>query len=235
MLGIVRALAVHPVKSMRGQFADAAKLGFGGLAHDREYAFLRERDTTGLPWLSARQCPALLRYQACVDDGTVVVHTPGGETLDVRDPRLLAEITGLAGEPLRLVRLWRRAYEAAGAEVSIITTQSIQAIAELLERPLEPARFRANVLVQAAGERPFREEKWVGSTVAIGDDGSPGRLRLTRTDPRCRIVSLDPRSGDEDPRVHRTIVDTRRNILGAYATVERTGTLAVGQIVREHR
>ena len=28
MLGTVKALAIHPVKSMRGQFVDTAKLGF---------------------------------------------------------------------------------------------------------------------------------------------------------------------------------------------------------------
>ena len=232
-LGVVRALAVYPVKSMQGQFVDAAKLGFAGLAHDREYAFLREQDRTGLPWLSARQCPGLLRYRASVDDAAVVVRTPHGEQLDVRDPRLLAEITDAANEPLRLVRLWRRAYDSAGADVSIITTQSIQAISDLAERPLEAARFRPNVVVDATAEAPFREEKWVGSSVAIGDGSDRGRLRLTRKDPRCRIVSLDPHTGDEDARIHKVIVDTRKNNLGAYATVERTGTLAVGQVLRQ--
>jgi uncharacterized protein YcbX len=237
-LGVVRALALYPVKSMRGELHDTVQLGFAGLAHDREYAFLRERDTTGLPWLSARQCPRLLSYQASVDGfgerhAAVVVRTPDGERLDIRDPRLHAEIADMAGEPLRLVRLWRRAYDSAGADVSIITTQSIQAISELAERPLEAARFRPNVLVEAAAPAPFREDKWVGSSVTVGDGSDPGRLRLTRKDPRCRIVSLDPHTGDEDARVHGIVVSARRNNLGAYATVERTGTIAVGQVLRQ--
>jgi uncharacterized protein YcbX len=223
---------------MQGQFVDAAKLGFAGLAHDREYAFLREEDTTGLPWLSARQCPRLLRYEACVESlgerhAAVVIRTPHGEELDIRDPRLLAEIADVAGEPLRLVRLWRRAYDSAGADVSIITTQSIQAISDMAERPLEAPRFRPNVLVEATAEAPFREDKWVGSSVAIGGGSDPARLRLTRKDARCRIVSLDPHTGDEDARIHRMIVGTRKNSLGAYATVERTGTIVVGQVLRQ--
>jgi uncharacterized protein YcbX len=237
-LGVVRAIALYPVKSMQGQLVDAAKLGFAGLACDREYAFLREQDTTGLPWLSARQCPRLLRYAAAVEDvgerhAAVVIRTPDGEQLDIRDPRLLAEIIDLAGEPLRLVRVWRRTYDSAGAEVSIITTQSIQAIADIAERPLEPARFRPNVVVEATAEAPFREDKWVGSSVAIGDGGDPARLRLTRKDPRCRIVALDPHTGDEDPRIHKIIVGTRKNNLGVYATVERTGAIAEGQLLRQ--
>ena len=237
-LGIVRAVGLYPVKSMRGQFVDAAKVGFAGLAHDREYAFLREGDMTGLPWLSARQCPRLLRYEACVENlgerhAAVVIRTPHGEQFDIRDPRLLAEIGDVAGEPLRLVRLWRRAYDSAGADVSIITTQSIQAISDMAERPLEAARFRPNVVVEATAEASFREDKWVGSSVAIGDGSDPARLRLTRKDPRCRIVSLDPHTGDEDARIHRIIVGTRKNNLGAYATVERTGTIALGQVLRQ--
>jgi uncharacterized protein YcbX len=236
-LGIVRAVALYPVKSMQGQFVHAANLGFAGLAHDREYAFLREEDTTGLPWLSARQCPRLLRYNARVENpgerAAVVIRTPHGEELDIRDPRLLAEIADVAGEPLRLVRLWRHAYDSAGAEVSIIATQSIQAISDMAERPLEATRFRPNVVVEATAEAPFREDKWVGSSVAIGDGGDPARLRITRKNPRCRIVSLDPHTGDEDARIHRIIVRTRKNNLGAYATVERTGAIAVGQMLRQ--
>jgi uncharacterized protein len=237
-LGTVRAVGLYPVKSMRGQFVDAAKLGFAGLAHDREYAFLREHDTTGLPWLSARQCPRLLRYEARVENlgerhASVVISTPQGETLDIRDPRLLAEIADVAGEPLRLVRLWRRAYDSAGADVSIITTQSIQAISDMAELRLEDARFRANVFVKADADAPFREDKWVGSSIAIGGGGDPARLRLTRKEPRCRVVSLDPHTGEEDARVHKVIVGTRKNNLGAYATVERTGTVAVGEMLRQ--
>jgi uncharacterized protein len=237
-LGTISAVGLYPVKSMQGQFVDDAKLGFAGLAHDREYAFLREEDATGLPWLSARQCPQLLRYQAYVENlgerhATVAIRTPEGDELDIRDPRLLAEVAAVAGEPLRLVRLWRRAYDSAAADVSIITTQSIQAISDAVQRPLEVARFRPNVVVEAAAEAPFREEKWVGSSLAIGNGGDPGRLRLTRKDPRCRIVSLDPVTGEEDARIHAIIVETRRNNLGAYATVERTGTVAVGQVVRQ--
>jgi uncharacterized protein YcbX len=237
-LGIVSAVGLYPVKSMQGQCVDAAKLGFAGLAYDREYAFLREEDTTGLPWLSARQCPRLLGYKACVErlgerHAAVVIRTPHGEELDIRDPRLLAEIVDVAREPLRLVRLWRRTYDSAGADVSIITTQSIQAISEMAERPLEPARFRPNVVVEATAEAPFREDKWVGASVAIGSGSDPARLRLARKDPRCRIVSLDPHTGDEDARIHRIIVGTRKNNLGAYATVERTGTIAVGEVLRQ--
>ena len=237
-LGTVEAVGLYPVKSMRGQFVDAVNVGFAGLAHDREYAFLREDDTTGLPWLSARQCPRLLRYEARVENlgerhAAVVIRTPDGEDLDVRDPRLVAEIADVAGEPLRLVRLWRRTYDSAGADVSIITTQSVEAISAAAERAVEAARFRPNVVVEAAADAPFREEKWVGSSVAIGNGGDPARLRLTRKDPRCRIISLDPHTGDEDASIHRIVVGTRKNNLGAYATVERTGTLAVGQPLRQ--
>ena len=52
-VGTVRAIGLYPVKSMQGQFVDSAKLGFGGLAHDRDAAPQVRRDADriddGLP------------------------------------------------------------------------------------------------------------------------------------------------------------------------------------------
>jgi uncharacterized protein YcbX len=239
-LAVVKGIGVHPVKSMRGFFVDSAKVGFAGLPHDREYAFLDLDDQSGLPFLSARQHPALLRYSAHVEEfgerhARVVVLAPGGKEYPIRDAGLLAEIADLVGARLQLVRLWRRAYDSAGADVSLITTQSISAIGDQAGRVLEPERFRPNILVEALSDAPFREEKWVGASVAVGDGGDVARLRLTRKDPRCRIVSLDPMTGDEDRNVHKVVVSARRNNLGAYATVERTGLIRVGDAVRQRQ
>jgi uncharacterized protein YcbX len=48
-------------------------------------------------------------------------------------------------------------------------------------------------------------------------------------DERCSMVNLDPDSAHAAPDVQKAIVRAHENTAGIYATVTRTGRLAVGQ------
>ena len=233
-VGRVVAVNVYPVKSMAGQSLDCAKLGWQGLAGDRQFAFQCLDDASGLPWLSGRTYPQLLAYKAFIDGdprkGVVRVTTPTGAFLPVDAPSLLDELMAGSGRPLRLTQLWRGAYDAA--PLSLVTTASIAAVEAMVGRALEPERFRANIVVEALDGKTFPEDRWIGESLIIGDSAEAPRMRINRKDPRCRIVNISPATGQEDPSVLQEIVQQRKNNIGVYASPEFGGVVRKGDIVR---
>lgn len=234
-VGEVVEVVAYPVKSMRGCKLPTAHLGWQGLDGDRRYGFVRSGSMNGLPWVSARQLPEMIAYAASFDDpgdvrsSGVTVTAPSGDRHSVRGPELAAEIAEALGAGVHLMRLHRGAFDAM--PVSIITTGSIRTISAEMGMSLEPARFRANVLIEAVGGRAYPEEKWVGRCLAFGASEDPARVRVNRKDDRCSVVNLDPATGGANAPVHRTIVERRRNFLGVYGSPERPGRIAVGDPV----
>jgi hypothetical protein len=99
----------YPVKSMRGTATPAAKLGWHGLAGDRRYAFTRTGNASGLPWLSAREVPRLILYEARFTDpaqpdrSPIVVALPSGVERALESPELLQELEELYSGNLSLM------------------------------------------------------------------------------------------------------------------------------------
>jgi hypothetical protein len=54
-------------------------------------------------------------------------------------------------------------------------------------------------------------------------------------DVRCAMVNLDPDGPGTSPEVLKAVVRANGNNAGVYATITRTGRIAVGQTVRLHR
>src|SRR6185295_15645514 len=61
-IGHVEAIFRYPVKSMRGERLEVAKLGWHGLEGDRRLAFRRMDDRGGFPWLTAVKLPDLVLF-----------------------------------------------------------------------------------------------------------------------------------------------------------------------------
>lgn len=234
-IGTVAALLRFPVKSMRGEALTEARLGWHGIDADRRYALQRlgREHAIGLPWASARQFPGLLQWVAHTeteDDRTsVVVTSPDGSEYDAADPVVVRRLADELGEALAMTHLSRGTYDAM--DVSLITTRSVASIEALVGRALEVERFRPNIVIETGAGRAFPEDKWVGKTLVLGHGPDPARLRVNRKDPRCMIIDLDPTTGQRSGDVFGTVVRERRNLLGAYATVERCGTIAIGDTV----
>lgn len=234
-IGVVEAIYTYPVKSFAGVPLQEAKVGWHGLSDDRRFAFQKLADSSGLPWLSARELPRLLLYRPRAGDpasngAAIVVERPDGDALPLDSSELLAELAAAAGEPLRLTQLWRGTFDSM--PLSLITTASIAAIEQRTGRALEPARFRPNLVIRTEEGHSFPEEKWLSRALVIGDGKERLIVRVNRKDQRCRIVNYDPRSGAEEPQVLATIVKERKNQLGAYASVEFPATVRVGDSVR---
>ena len=108
--------------------------------------------------------------------------------------------------------------------VSLINLASVRAIEAFVGSPVDPLRFRGNVLVE--GLAPWTEFDLVGRVVE-----APSGLRLkvsARTD-RCAATNVDPRTGRRDlaiPRALRTHLGHAD--CGVYAEVIAGGTLRTG-------
>jgi uncharacterized protein len=230
VVGRVVALWRYPVKSMAGEALDDVEVSWHGLAGDRRWAFIRPGlERSDFPWLTIRERPDMAHYRPAFaqpdrpDASRTRVRTPGGEELDVTDPKLAAEL----GDGVRLIKQNRGVFDVM--PLSLITTQTIARLERLVGGTpgLEPRRFRPNVVVEAADPEPFQEDGWVGATLTIGQM----QMRVDQRDERCVMINIDPETTERDPRILRTVAQERQACLGVYGSTVRPGRIAVGDVV----
>jgi uncharacterized protein YcbX len=228
-VGRVAGLWRYPVKSMAGEPLDAVDVSWHGLAGDRRWAFVQEALVrSGFPWLTIRERPQMGHYRPSFespdrpDDSRTLVRTPGGESIDVVDPALAAELGG----GVRVIKQDRGVFDVM--PLSLITTSAIGAIGALVDAELEFKRFRPNLLIEPTGDAEFPEEGWVGSVLRIGDEL---RMRVDQRDKRCVMVNVDPATSERDPAILRAIARERQACLGVYGSTARPGRVAVGDPV----
>ena len=107
--------------------------------------------------------------------------------------------------------------------VSLIFDRWIAELEAVLETEIDPLRFRPNFFASTRASVPA-ESELVGAVLCVGDV----ELRVVEPIQRCVTPSYDVTSGERDPHFQRTVVETRNNVMGVYCTVERPGTVAVG-------
>jgi uncharacterized protein len=223
-VGRVVALWRYPVKSMAAEPLEAVEVGWAGFAGDRRWAFVRGSiPRSGFPWMTIREDASMLGHVPRFleverpDRSRTVVRTPAGEELDVVDPALAASL----GEDVRVIKQDRGVFDAM--PLSLITTQAIAELAELVGFELHPQRFRPNLLIESAE----REAAWVGSVLRIGGMA----MRVDQRDERCVIVNIDPATGVRDPSVLKTLARERSTCIGVYGSTVQQGRVAVGDAV----
>jgi uncharacterized protein len=109
--------------------------------------------------------------------------------------------------------------------VSLINLASVRALEEMVGAPVDPLRFRGNVLVE--GLEPWAELDLVGREL---EAGSGLRLRVLKRIQRCAATNVDPQTGFRDLDVPRTLMQRLGHTdCGVYAEVVRGGTLSEGE------
>lgn len=213
---------------MAGESLKDAEVTWHGLAGDRRWAFLRtDTPRSGFPWHTIRENHTMLRYRPTFmdpsrpDTSDIIVRTPTGEGLDVLDPDLSAEL----GEGLRAVKQDRGIFDSS--PVSLITTGTVAAVDGGVKPVVDVRRFRPNLLINPADDRPFEEDGWVGAILQIGEF----RIRVDRRDPRCAIINIDPETSVSDRSVLRMAARQRQNRLGVYGSIVQPGHVSVGDPV----
>jgi uncharacterized protein YcbX len=107
--------------------------------------------------------------------------------------------------------------------VSIINLASVAAIETMVDVPVNPLRFRANLYLN--GWPAWHEFDLVGERLAIGDV----RLKVVKTITRCAAINVDPDTAARDLELPSTL--TRRlgrNECGIFAEVMAGGTIGIG-------
>lgn len=255
IIGTVESLWRYPVKSMAGAEENELFMGFAGIYGDRCYAIRNSTARKGFPYLNANAqhrmllCRPRFRHpemslrppnlaeaeaidpgvnpaNADPEDMALDIVTPSGEVIAVDDPvllRLLSEGISENSE-LRLVRSDRALTDCR--PVSLISLETIAQIELELNMPIDKRRFRANVYFNPAPEvRGFAEDSFVGRRVRIG---AKATVMVLERDPRCRMISLDPDTGEHNPEVLRKVAQEHSACAGVYCAVLVEGLLTKG-------
>ena len=256
-IGTVESLWRYPVKSMSGEEMTEAFMGFSGFYGDRCYAFKNSAARKGVPYLIASTQPQMLRYHpqfryperaikppnlieamsiapgitpanGDAEDMILEVVTPSGALLAVDDPTLIKMLgEGLRGENhLTLVHSDRALTDCR--PISLISLQTVRQVEEELGIPLDNRRFRANVYLNLTSNDGFAEDALVGRRIGIG---SKAQIVVLERDPRCKMISLDPDTGEHNPKVFRHVAQSHANFAGVYAAVLVEGILTKGNSI----
>lgn len=234
-IGRIEAIFRYPVKSMRGEPLDAATLGWHGLEGDRRLALRRLEERGGFPWLTASKLSELVCFTplrgpgAGGDDLPTHVRTPAGDELPVFGEDLAAEISRRHGASVQMTHLKHGIFD--DATVSVIAAATAGEVCRLADVPADARRFRPNVVVRTTSGRAFEENDWVGGVLRFGDAAGAPTVAVTARDVRCVMVGLDPDDGSATPEVLKAAARANGTCAGIYATVTRTGPVAVGQPV----
>jgi uncharacterized protein YcbX len=224
-VGRVVGLWRYPVKSMGADALPEVDVSWFGLAGDRRWAFIRnDMPRSGFSWFTLRERADMSHYMPSFveperpDKSATVVRTPSGTVFDVTDPALGAE---LCPGGLRVIKQDRGIFDTF--PLSIITTQTIARLGEMVGFELEVQRFRPNILVDASDAAPFSEDDWVGRVLRIGSM----RLRVDKRDGRCVVITIDPVTTERNPMILRAVAQDRQGCLGVYASAVEPGRVAL--------
>jgi len=228
-VGRVVGLWRYPVKSMGSEVLGEAHVTWNGLSGDRRWAFIRDNTArSGFPWLTLRECQNMSQYSPSFadrrkpDTSPTLVRTPSGDVFDVTDPALGSE---LCPRGARVIRQSRGVFDTF--PLSLITTQTIAQLGEIVGERLDVQRFRPNFLVEAADDSPFPEDAWVGRILRFGGV----RMRVDKRDGRCVVITIDPITAKRSPSILRAVVDERQGCLGVYGTTVEPGSVAANDVV----
>jgi hypothetical protein len=234
-IGQVEAIFRYPVKSMRGEPLEAAKLGWHGIEGDRRLAFRRMDNHSDFPWLTASKLPDLIlfapqrRESDAHADLPTHIRTPDGKELPAFGEDLAAEVGRRYGAPVEMMHLKHGIFDEAS--ISVIASYTVREIGRLAGRSLDVRRFRPNVVVRLLRPIPFQEDDWLGGVLSFGEGDDAPAIAVTMRDERCSMVNLDPDSASPAPEVMKVVVRANQNNAGIYGAVTRTGQLAVGQTI----
>jgi len=253
MAGEIRGLYVYPVKGLSPQELPHVTLEPGcGVPHDRGFALARPggkytpdlaeplpktqflmlaRDaalagfrthfdpTSGVLRVD-RDDHTVLEAELTTDDGAEAVSTFFAEALGLSTPPVLAHVDGRRFTDVSVVS------DAMMNAVSLVNLASVRALAERLDMPLDPRRFRANIYFD--GLPPFSERALVDEEITVGDL----RLRGVLATKRCAATQVNPDTAERDVDLPRRLHEEfGHNEMGVYAEVLDGGTIHPGDVI----
>ncbi|MGC5020075.1 MOSC domain-containing protein [Micromonospora sp. DT47] len=214
----------YPIKSLLGEQLPAAELDQRGLVGDRLWA-VRDVDGklgSGKNTRRFRRMPGLFTLRGHGGDSVPVVELPDGRRFAADEPAGHAAVSEVLARPVTIEREAEVMHHDEGP-VSLISTAALRRLHELVGEPVDPVRFRANLLVDLPGS-DFPEDGWLGRAVRIGPDVV---LRPRRRLTRCNMIDLAQESVPAHGTLLRTVAEHHDMTFGVWATVERCGRIAL--------
>jgi uncharacterized protein YcbX len=145
--------------------------------------------------------------------------------LAVDNPRLIDLLREGAreGHELSLLRSERALTDCR--PFSLISIQTTRQLSEEIGVELDKRRFRANAYVYLASGAGFGENEWVGRRLRIG---AKAEIAVTDRDPRCKMITLDPDTGQANPEIMRRVAKDHGSTAGVYGAVLVEGIICAG-------
>jgi len=245
----VESLCCYPVKGLNAETLERTDLTPGGaIAHDRAFAILKpgvqfdesapehRRKTNFIVLMTHERLAALsCSYNAATGHLDIRLNGQPFAEGDMRSPedrrRLGQALAAHAGfddataSQARLLHAPGHMFsDVAPKCLSLINLESVEALAARLGRPLDPLRFRGNVMLR--GLPAWRELDWpAGQEIAIGE----ARLRVIEPIKRCPATDVDPATARRDTRIPSALIEEFGHPnMGVYAEVIGAGTVHRG-------
>jgi uncharacterized protein YcbX len=239
----------YPVKGLSPELLGRAELTAGEtLKSDRRYAI--ENGPSGFDpaepkWLSKPHFLMLQRdewlapLRTHFDDAshTLTIRQDGAIAaagdLETKEGRTAIEqfFAGrhageIKGPPKILTSPGHSFSDVARKVVSIINLASLRAIEGMVDHPVHPLRFRANLYVE--GWPAWHEFELLDRTLMIGGV----RLKVVKRIVRCAAVNVDPDTGVRDLSIPHTLLRRLGHAdCGIYAEVIDGGSIAAGDTI----
>lgn len=180
---------------------------------------------------------ATLRTRYDDASGDLVIARDGNEVLRARTATpegrdsITAFFEGFMPEALRgTPRLLQapegyRFTDSRSGFVSIINLASVADLAKRIGAPIDPLRFRGNVMVE--GLEPWAELDLAGRELATA---SGVRLQVVKRIERCAATNVDPQTGARDMQLPKALMTAFGHVdCGIYCKVLSGGRLAEGE------
>jgi uncharacterized protein YcbX len=109
----------------------------------------------------------------------------------------------------------------------IVNLASVRDLERIMARPLDPLRFRPNIILD--GVPAWQELGWLDKALTAGG----AKLTVFHRTRRCDATNVDPKTGARDTAVPAVLQRTfGHSDFGVYARVETAGEVAVGDALR---
>ncbi len=239
----------YPVKGMNGEsLAEAELVTDAPLAHDRRFALAHASsgvDRQSPAWMPKNHFLNLSRDEKITqlsvrfDPATSrLVIERGGRQVAAGDPTQTLGRTmldqffqgfvpaGARGNP-RIVEAGKTAFaDSPEPFISIVNAASIAEIERVARQPVDPRRFRANILF--TGAERWEERDWIGRTIAVGG----AQMRIDEPIERCAATNVDPDSSERDLNIPRVLERGFGHLeCGVHGRVVSPGLIEVGDTV----
>lgn len=172
--------------------------------------------------------PGVTPADGGAEDLALDVVAPSGEVVAVDGPELLCMLGDGLGEENRLTLVRSDRALTDCRPLSLISLQTVRQVGAEAGAALDKRRFRANVYLDLAGGGGFAEDELVGRRLRVGPRAV---VAVLERDPRCKMISLDPETGEHDPGVLRAVAQGHSACAGVYAATLVEGVLTEGDAV----